>query len=36
MSAYTAFLHAGAHADLPALYAEVWVVLGDIDGPDGG
>ncbi|GIG88254.1 cupin domain-containing protein [Plantactinospora endophytica] len=28
MSAYTSFLHAGARADLPASYAEVWVVLG--------
>lgn len=28
MSAYTAFFHAGARADLPAPYAEVWVVLG--------
>ena len=27
MSAYTSFLHAGARADLPAPYAEVWVVL---------
>ncbi|MBE1491865.1 cupin domain-containing protein [Plantactinospora soyae] len=27
MSAYTAFLYAGARADLPASYAEVWVVL---------
>ncbi|GAB2685900.1 cupin domain-containing protein [Nocardia thraciensis] len=27
MSAYTAFLSAGARADLPAPYAEVWVVL---------
>ncbi len=28
MSAYTASLSAGARADLPAPYAEVWVVLG--------
>ncbi|NKY57802.1 hypothetical protein [Nocardia flavorosea] len=28
MSAYSAFFHAGARADLPADYAEVWVVLG--------
>ncbi|TQM13512.1 cupin [Pseudonocardia kunmingensis] len=28
MSAYPAFFHAGARADLPAPYAEVWVVLG--------
>ncbi|WP_017593846.1 cupin domain-containing protein [Nocardiopsis potens] len=28
MSAYTSFLGAGARADLPAPYAEVWVVLG--------
>jgi uncharacterized RmlC-like cupin family protein len=28
MSAYTAFFYAGARADLPAPYAEVWVVLG--------
>lgn len=27
MSAYTAFFEAGARADLPAAYAEVWVVL---------
>lgn len=27
MSAYTSFLAAGARADLPAPYAEVWVVL---------
>ncbi len=27
MSAYTAFFRAGAEADLPAPYAEVWVVL---------
>lgn len=27
MSAYTSFLHAGARADLPVPYAEVWVVL---------
>lgn len=27
MSAYTSFFRAGAHADLPASYAEVWVVL---------
>ncbi|PSK81209.1 hypothetical protein CLV63_1488 [Murinocardiopsis flavida] len=27
MSAYTSFFHAGARADLPASYAEVWVVL---------
>jgi len=27
MSAYTAFFSAGARADLPASYAEVWVVL---------
>ena len=27
MSAYTSFLYAGARADLPATYAEVWVVL---------
>ncbi len=27
MSAYTSFLHAGARAELPAAYAEVWVVL---------
>lgn len=27
MSAYTAFFQAGARADLPAAYAEVWVVL---------
>ncbi|WP_086821582.1 cupin [Allokutzneria sp. NRRL B-24872] len=27
MSAYTAFFRAGARADLPAPYAEVWVVL---------
>ncbi|ADB35716.1 Cupin 2 conserved barrel domain protein [Kribbella flavida DSM 17836] len=27
MSAYTAFFSAGARADLPAPYAEVWVVL---------
>lgn len=27
MSAYTSFFHAGARADLPAPYAEVWVVL---------
>jgi quercetin dioxygenase-like cupin family protein len=27
MSAYPAFFHAGARADLPAPYAEVWVVL---------
>ena len=28
MSAYTSVLGAGARADLPAPYAEVWVVLG--------
>lgn len=28
MSAYTASFSAGARADLPAPYAEVWVVLG--------
>lgn len=27
MSAYTSFFQAGARADLPAPYAEVWVVL---------
>src|SRR5690606_31652061 len=27
MSAYTSFFYAGARADLPAPYAEVWVVL---------
>jgi quercetin dioxygenase-like cupin family protein len=27
MSAYTSFFSAGARADLPASYAEVWVVL---------
>jgi len=27
MSAYTAFFDAGARAELPASYAEVWVVL---------
>lgn len=27
MSAYPAFFHAGARADLPASYEEVWVVL---------
>jgi quercetin dioxygenase-like cupin family protein len=27
MSAYTAFFRAGARADLPAPYTEVWVVL---------
>ncbi|MBN6039007.1 cupin [Amycolatopsis sp. 195334CR] len=27
MSSYTAFFPAGARADLPAAYAEVWVVL---------
>src|SRR5688500_18748455 len=27
MSAYTAFFQAGARADLPAPYSEVWVVL---------
>lgn len=27
MSAYSAFFQAGLHADLPAGYAEVWVVL---------
>lgn len=27
MSAYTTFLYAGARADLPAPYAEIWVVL---------
>ncbi|QFU87215.1 cupin domain-containing protein [Amycolatopsis sp. YIM 10] len=27
MSAYTSFLHAGARAELPAPYAEIWVVL---------
>ncbi|MCO1655046.1 cupin domain-containing protein [Pseudonocardia humida] len=27
MSAYTSFFHAGARADLPAPYEEVWVVL---------
>lgn len=27
MSAYTAFFHAGASAELPAPYAEIWVVL---------
>src|SRR5688500_4678616 len=27
MSAYASFLYAGARADLPASYAEVWVVL---------
>lgn len=27
MSAYTSLLYAGARADLPAPYAEVWVVL---------
>lgn len=27
MSAYTSFFPAGARADLPAPYAEVWVVL---------
>jgi len=27
MSVYTSFLYAGARADLPASYAEVWVVL---------
>ncbi|MEJ3652357.1 cupin [Actinomycetes bacterium KLBMP 9759] len=27
MSAYTAFFQVGARADLPAPYAEVWVVL---------
>ena len=27
MSAYTAFFRTGARADLPASYAEVWVVL---------
>jgi quercetin dioxygenase-like cupin family protein len=27
MSAYTSFFRAGARADLPAPYAEVWVVL---------
>jgi quercetin dioxygenase-like cupin family protein len=27
MSAYTSFFYAGARADLPASYAEVWVVL---------
>lgn len=27
MSAYTAFFRRGARADLPAPYAEVWVVL---------
>jgi quercetin dioxygenase-like cupin family protein len=27
MSAYTSFLRAGARADLPAPYAELWVVL---------
>ncbi len=27
MSAYTSFFSAGARADLPAPYAEVWVVL---------
>jgi quercetin dioxygenase-like cupin family protein len=28
MSAYTSFFPAGARADLPASYEEVWVVLG--------
>lgn len=27
MSAYTSFFYAGTRADLPASYAEVWVVL---------
>ena len=27
MSAYTAFFRAGAQADLPAPYAEIWVVM---------
>ena len=27
MSVYTSFLYAGARADLPASYVEVWVVL---------
>ncbi len=27
MSAYTSFFREGAHADLPAPYAEIWVVL---------
>ncbi len=27
LGAYTSFFHAGARADLPAPYAEVWVVL---------
>ncbi|TCB96516.1 cupin [Micromonospora zingiberis] len=27
MSAYTAYFSAGARADLPAAYAEVWVVI---------
>jgi quercetin dioxygenase-like cupin family protein len=27
MSAYTSFFRAGARADLPAPYAEIWVVL---------
>ncbi|MFI6026524.1 cupin domain-containing protein [Amycolatopsis magusensis] len=30
MSAYTSFLAAGAQADLPASYAEVWVVLSGV------
>jgi quercetin dioxygenase-like cupin family protein len=36
MSAYTSFLYAGARADLPAPYAEVWVVLrGELRVGDG-
>lgn len=30
MSAYTAFFRAGAQADLPAPYAEIWVVLSGV------
>lgn len=30
MSAYTSFFRAGAQADLPAPYAEVWVVLSGV------
>jgi ethanolamine utilization protein EutQ (cupin superfamily) len=30
MSAYTAFFRAGARADLPAPYAEIWVVLSGV------
>jgi quercetin dioxygenase-like cupin family protein len=39
MSAYTASFGAGAHAELPARYAEVWVVLSGavrVGTDDGG